>query len=253
LNKLSLEGYLEEADLSELLRELGAQNVDLVVREISHFTRKEAEKRDKIVLGYLGEDGVNKIVDSIIAGLSSHPKLKLNAEILDVGAGSGFFTRRIAAKMKKLVPTASFYAMDTTPAMLLALAKKKENISPFFGIAENIAGSIENARKYATVPRRFDAVLSTLMLHHCPEVNKVFRSVRHILKPMGKAVIIDLSAHTFTEFKDEMGDLHLGFDPDLIRKAAKQVFSEVSIEQLAGIRCSSSGRSAELFVATLKP
>jgi len=84
------------------------------------------------------------------------------------------------------VPTASLYAMDATPAMLLALAKKKENISPFFGIAENIAGSIENAKKYAAVPKRFDAVFSTLMLHHCPDIDKVFKSVRHVLKPTSK-------------------------------------------------------------------
>ena len=253
MNKLSLERYLEAADLPELLRALGAQNIDLLVEEISHFTRKEAEKRDKIVLGYFGEEGVNKIIDSIITGLSSHPKLKPNAKILDVGAGSGFFTRRIAAKITRLVPTASFYAMDATPAMLLSLAKKEENVSPFFGIAENIAGSIENAKKYAAVPRRFDAVFSTLMLHHCPDINKVFRSVRHVLKPVGKAVIVDLCAHTFTEFREEMGDLHLGFDVDLIRKAAKRVFSKASVERLAGTCCSSSGRSAELFVANLKP
>ena len=60
MTKLSLARYSEAADLPELLRELGAQNVDLLVREISHFTIKEAEKRDKIVLGYFGEDGVIK-------------------------------------------------------------------------------------------------------------------------------------------------------------------------------------------------
>ena len=250
---MSLVEYLEAADLPKLLRELGAQNVDLLVKEISHFTRKEAEKRDKIVLGYFGEDGVNKILDSILAGLDSAPKLKPNAKILDMGAGSGFFTARIAAKVKKLVPTALFYAMDATPAMLSALTKKKDAITPFFGIAENIAGSIKNANKYAAVPKRFEAVFSTLMLHHCPDIDKVFKSVRRVLKSTGKAVIIDLCSHTFTEFRDEMGDLHLGFDLDLIRKAAKKVFSEVYVEQLAGIRCSSSGRSAELFVAILKP
>jgi len=253
LTKLSLEEYLQAADLQELLHELGAENVDLLVKEISHFTIKEAEKRDNIVLGYFGEDGVNKIIDSIITGLNSTPKLKPNAKILDMGAGSGFFTARIAAKVRKLMPTASFCAMDATPAMLSALAEKKEAITPFFGIAENIAGSIENANKYATVPKRFDAVFSTLMLHHCPDIDKVFKSIRRVLKPTGKAVIIDLCSHTFTEFRDEMGDLHLGFDLDLIRKAAKKAFSEVSIGQLAGIRCSSSGRSAELFVAILKP
>ena len=253
MTKLSLAQYLEAAHLPELLRELGAQNVDLLVKEISHFTRKEAEKRDKIVLSYFGEDGVNKVIDSVIAELNSHPTLKPNVNILDMGAGSGFFTARIAAKVKKFVPTASFYAMDATPAMLLALAKKKENIIPFFGIAENIAGSIESAKEYAVVPRRFDAVFSTLMLHHCPDIDKVFQSVQQVLKATGKAVIVDLCTHTFTEFREEIGDLHLGFDLNLIRKAAKKVFSRVTVEKLSGICCSSSGRCAELFVAVLKP
>jgi len=175
LTELSLEEYLEAADLPELLRELGAQNVDLLIKEISHFTAKEAEKRDKIVLSYFSENGVNKIINSITTGLNSHPKLKPNDKILDIGAGSGFFTARVASKVRRLVPTASFYAMDATPAMLLTLAKKKENISPLFGIAENIAGSVENAKKYAAVPKRFDAVFSTLMLHHCPDIDKVFK------------------------------------------------------------------------------
>jgi len=253
LTKLSLEEYLQVADLPKVLRKLGAQNVEVLVEQIHHFTTKEAGKRDKIVVGYFDESGIKQIVDSIVNRLNSHPKLKPNAKILDMGAGSGFFTARIASKVKKLVPYVSVYAMDATPAMLLALARKKEGITPFFGIAENIAGSIENAREYVTVPERFDAVFSTLMLHHCPDIDKVFKSVRHVLRPIGKAVIIDLCTHTFTEFREEMGDLHLGFDPDLIHKAAKKVFSHVSVDKLPGICCTSSGRSAELFVATLKP
>jgi len=253
LTKSSLEEYLEKTDLRKLLHELGAKNIDLLVEEVGHFTSKEAEKRDKIVLSYFSDDNIKQIVNSIITRLNSHPKLKPTAKILDMGAGSGFFTAKVAPKLKKLVPNASFYAMDATPAMLLALAKKKEGITPFLGIAENIADSIENAKEYASVPKKFDAVFSTLMLHHCPDIDKVFKSVRQVLKPRGKAVIVDLCAHTFTEFKDEMGDVHLGFDPNLILKAAKEVFSEVIIEKLLGICCSSSGRSAELFVAMLKP
>jgi len=253
LTNSSLEEYLQTADLPRLLRKLGAQNVELIVDEIHHFSKKEGEKRDKIVVGYFDESGVKQIVDSIVNRLTTRPKLKPNAKILDIGAGSGFFTARIASEVKKLVQHASFYAMDATPAMLLALAKKKEEITPFFGIAENIQGSIENARGYAIVPERFDAVISTLMLHHCPDLDRVFKSVRKVLKPTGKAVVVDLCTHMFTEFREEMGDLHLGFDPDLIHSAAKKVFSKVSVDKLPGICCTSSGRSAELFVATLKP
>jgi len=231
---------------------LGAQDPELLVNGIRHFTQKEARKRDKIVLDYFGEKGIRQIVDTVATKLNLQPELKQTAQILDVGAGSGLFTAQIASKLKKHLPKASFYAMDATPAMLLAIEKKKEGITPFFGIAENVAGSIRKSKEYATIPNQFDAVFSTLVLHHCTEIDQVFKSLREILKPSGKAVIIDMCTHSFTEFKTEMGDVHLGFDPEQIEKAARKVFSKVTVEKLPGIYCSSSGRRAELFVATLR-
>jgi hypothetical protein len=87
------------------------------------------------------------------------------------------------------------------------------------------------------------------MLHHCLNVEKVFQSMRNVLKIHGKAVIIDLCEHPFKEFKEDMGDVHLGFRLGQIEKDAKNSFSRVSIKKMPGICCSSSGRSAELFVA----
>jgi SAM-dependent methyltransferase len=252
LPKPTLSDYLETANLPNVLTELGAQDPESLAKEIHHFTEKEATKRDKIIIGYFSKDGIEQIVDTVATKLDSRPKLRQTAKILDVGAGSGFFTARILSNLKKNLPHISFYAMDATPAMLLAMARKKVAITPFFGIAENISGSIQKAKEYATIPERFDAVFSTLMLHHCTDMDRVFRSVREALKPDGKAVIIDMCAHTFTEFRDEMGDVHLGFDPEQIKKTAEKVFSKVTVEKLPGIYCSSSGRSAELSVATLR-
>ena len=248
----TLGDYLKTIDLPKLLTELGAQDPELLVNGIRHFTQKEARKRDKIVLDYFGEKGIRQIVDTVATKLNLQPELKQTAQILDVGAGSGLFTAQIASKLKKHLPKASFYAMDATPAMLLAIEKKKEGITPFFGIAENVAGSIRKSKEYATIPNQFDAVFSTLVLHHCTEIDKVFKSLREVLKPSGKAVIIDMCTHSFAEFKTEMGDVHLGFDPEQIEKAARKVFSKVTVEKLPGIYCSSSGRRAELFVATLR-
>lgn len=250
---MTLEEYFAGTSLPDLLVELGAQNVGLLVKEIKHFTEKEAKKRDKIALSYFDGKGVRQIVNSVSARLDSRPKLRQTAHILDMGAGSGFFTTRIASKLKRRLPHVSFYTMDATPAMLLVLARKRQRIVPFFGIAENISGSIEKAQEYATIPKLFDAVFSTLMLHHCPDVDEVFKSVRQVVKPRGKAVIVDLCTHSFTEFKEEMGDVHLGFDPEQIERTAEKMFSKVTVEKLPGICCSSSGRCAELFVATLKP
>lgn len=168
------------------------------------------------------------------------PRLPTNAKVLDVGAGTGFFTVRIAEKIHAKLPKVSFYAMDITPAMLLSLAKKKANITPFIGVAENITDSIREARKHFNIPCRFDAIFSTLMLHHSAQPEKVFKNLKAALKKKGKAIVVDLCEHSFEEFKTEMGDLHLGFKPENIYKMAREYFSEVKVEKLSGICCECS-------------
>jgi SAM-dependent methyltransferase len=224
-------------------------NSEILAKEIAHFARKEAWKRDQIVINYFGESGVNRIVNSITELLLTAPKLPPNAKVLDVGAGTGFFTIKIAEKVSVKLPKIHFYAMDITPAMLLTLVKKNANITPFFGVAENINGSIKEARKHLKIPLKFDAIFSTLMLHHSSHPERIFRSLKKTLKKNGKAILVDLCEHSFREFKDEMGDIQLGFNPKKVYEMAKAAFSNVKVDFLPGIRCECSGRSAELFVA----
>jgi ubiquinone/menaquinone biosynthesis C-methylase UbiE len=249
VSNLTFERYLQTVQFPKLLKDLGVPNVEALTEQIKHFTEKEAEKRDEIVLGYFGAKGVERIVNSITNGLVSPPKLTENAEILDVGAGTGFFTTKIAQKLRKELPNASFYAMDITPAMLRVLVKKTTGILPFLGTAENVSASIKFARKHLEIPEKFDAVYSTLTLHHCLDIRKVFRSICEVLKANGKAVIVDLCEHSFVEFKEEMGDIHLGFQPEQVKEAVSKYFPRVQIEKMSGICCESSGRSAELFIA----
>jgi len=86
-----IQSYIENINLRSLLEELKTPNIDMIIKEAQHFTEKEAEKRDQIVLGYFGETGVKRVVDLIVDLLLSPPKLRNYAKILDVGAGSGFF------------------------------------------------------------------------------------------------------------------------------------------------------------------
>jgi len=64
----------------------------------------------------------------------------------------------------------------------------------------------------------------------------------------GKVLAIDLCKHRFEEFREEMGDVHFGFDPELIKRKAEKWFSKVEVNKMPGIRCNSSGRFAELFI-----
>jgi len=249
LTNQALERYLQTTDMQKLLEELDAPNARMILSEIKHFTQKEAEKRDKILLDYLCDEGINLIVESICNRLLSKPKLRKDAQILDVGAGSGSFTVRVANKLRSRLLEATFFAMDATPIMLSMLAKKTSEIQPFLGIAENITKSAKLAREHLRIPEKFDAVFSTLMLHHCSNVDRVFQSMHEALKSHGKVVVVDLCKHPFEEFRQEMGDIHLGFEPEQIEKHAKKWFTNASVKKLPGICCSSSGRCAELFLA----
>ncbi|MEM3712436.1 MAG: class I SAM-dependent methyltransferase [Thermoproteota archaeon] len=157
---------------------------------------------------------MNRIVNKIIELFSSLPELPPDADVLDVGAGTGFFTLKIAEKL----PETSFYAMDVTPAMLLSLFRKNTNVKAFIGIAENIEGSVREARTHFNIPLKFDAVFSTLTLHHIVQTEKVFESIKKVLKHNGKAIVIDLCKHSFEEFRKEMRDIHLGFNPEEVYK-----------------------------------
>jgi SAM-dependent methyltransferase len=249
---ISFEVYLKQLQLEHLFKDLGASNPTVLARTVRHFTTKEAEKRHEIVINYFGERGINLIIDTIAIFLLGKPELPADAELLDVGAGSGFFTVRIAEKMHAELPKASFYAMDLTPAMLLSLAKKKTKITPFVGIAENIRGSVEKARSVFKIPYKFDAIFSTLMLHHSTQPERVLESLKAALKKNGKAIIVDMCEHGFEEFKTEMGDVHLGFKPESIREMAQKHFSRVKVDKMPGICCKDSGRSAEIFFAAMQ-
>jgi SAM-dependent methyltransferase len=249
---MSFKNYVQNLQLEQLFRRLNASNPALLAKEVKYFTINEAEERDKIVLGYLREEGTNQIIKAIYEFLFEPPKLPVNAKILDVGAGTGFFTVRLYDRVRQLFPKVRFYAMDATPAMLMSLEKKNVGITLFVGLAENIRGSIKEARKYFDIPFRFDAVFSTLMLHHSIEPEKVLQSIKEVLKNRGKAIIIDLCKHSFEEFRTEMGDIHLGFDLGSIKEMTTKHFSRIKIEKIGGIRCECSGRSTEIFAAFLE-
>lgn len=249
----AFEEYLKSVEIQKLVKKLGVSRIETITKEIKHFTEKEAKRRDEIVFNYFGRDGIKRIIEAIVKGLLSRPRLRDNAEVLDVGAGSGFFTTKVAKRLRRHLPEATFYAMDLTPAMLEVLARRTAEIAPFLGTAENIHGSVEQARKYLNIPKKFDAIFSTLMLHHCLNIERVFESFRKTLKVDGKTVVVDLCKHSFEEFGKKMGDLHLGFEPEVIKDDAEKHFSKVQVKTIQGIRCTDSGRSAELFVAVMIP
>lgn len=107
--------------------------------------------------------------------------------VLDVGSGTG----ALALRAKKRVGANGYVCgIDASAEMVLAAQRKarKARVDAEFqrAIVEELPFE----------PARFDAVLSTLMLHHLPHLARIqgAREIRRVLKPGGRVVIVDFGA-----------------------------------------------------------
>ncbi|WP_324736442.1 methyltransferase domain-containing protein [Thermococcus sp. SY098] len=202
----------------------GEEEVNELVEQIEYF-ETEAPERDDIVRDYLRDECIETIVEEIVEEI-----LKLNRKsikLLDVAAGSGFFTERVKEKLEEKGIKVEVYGFDITPSMLRRL--KEKGITPIWGVAEKIGESIRIANEHYGInaPKEFDVVLSTLAFHHFLKPEEVLRSMKSVLKEGGKVIIVDVLKHEHEEFKETLKDTHLGFPLEEIKGMGSKVFKEV--------------------------
>jgi ubiquinone/menaquinone biosynthesis C-methylase UbiE len=116
-------------------------------------------------------------------------RLEPGQSVLDVGCGTG--TLAIAVK-RRVGPFGSVHGIDASPEMIARARKKarKAGVEVTFtnGVVEGLPFPDE----------RFDAVLSTLMLHHLPRAarEQCVREMRRVLKPGGRVLAVDFGRTT---------------------------------------------------------
>lgn len=99
-----------------------------------------------------------------------------NETILEVGAGSGFFSCTIADMVAKLIVT------DPSEHQLEAVRN----------IRDNIEAKKVSAEKMKLRSQSVDAIWSFGAMHHCFNKVKAFNNFARILKPDGRIVIVDV-------------------------------------------------------------
>lgn len=249
---LTAEQYLERTDPAALFARLRAADAAALARNVAHFTEKEAGERDRTVLGDLGSEGVEAVGQALAEALLPSGAMNPAPAILDAGAGSGFFTRRAAEALRARGLRPRMFAMDATPAMLRALGSKPFQAVPFLGLLEDLEGSVREAAKVQPLPALFDGAMSTLALHHCPDVEAFFRGAARVLGFGAPMVVVDMVAHDHADFRATMGDVHLGFAPERLAAMALDHFAEAEARALPGVCCTGGGGSISLFALTLR-
>jgi SAM-dependent methyltransferase len=105
------------------------------------------------------------------------------ATVSDVGAGTGYFSVRLAARVG---PAGRVYANDLQPEMLTMLAARlaRDRITN----VTLVQGTVDNPK---LPPRSLDLVLMVDVYHEFSEPQKMLRAIRAALKPAGRLVLLE--------------------------------------------------------------
>lgn len=108
-------------------------------------------------------------------------RLRSGQTVADIGAGTGYFTARLAAS----ATAPRVYAVDVEPAMVAYLTERARrehlaNVTPVLGTAEA-----------TNLPVAVDLALVVDTYHHIPNRVAYFRSLATQLTPDGRLAIVD--------------------------------------------------------------
>ena len=104
-----------------------------------------------------------------------------DASVADIGAGTGYFSIRLA----RAVPRGLVYAVDIEPAMLGYVQKR--------AAAEHLQNivTVQARGSDPSLPKPVDLAIIVDTYHHLPDRAAYFRDLRKSLTPGGRVAIID--------------------------------------------------------------
>jgi len=107
--------------------------------------------------------------------------LKPDARVADLGAGTGYFSARLA----NMLPQGLVYAVDIEPDMVryLEARAKREGLRNLLALA----GAPDDPR----LPEKVDLILLVDVYHHIEDRPRYFRKLSGSLRPGGRIAVID--------------------------------------------------------------
>jgi ubiquinone/menaquinone biosynthesis C-methylase UbiE len=153
--------------------------------------------------------------------------LKSGESILDVGCGTGGVT--IPAKIR-LGENGTTAGIDPAPEMINVARRKASRAGLAIDFRVGVIGSLPFP------DRTFDAVTSSLMMHHLPEHVQVegLAEIKRVLKPGGRILIADVRRPSPSSFKRFATSLvfHHGHGPQSGIEDLPKLLREAGFEQV---------------------
>lgn len=157
--------------------------------------------------------------------------------VADLGCGTGLVASQLAPWVKRVI------GVDSSAAMLKAAARRTEQLS-------NVELRKGDLTAVPIEDRSCDAALMLLVLSYVPDAPAVIAEMARILKPGGRAVIVDLLPHDREDFRRRMGQQVLGFELDEIR--AMLLEAGLSVIRAASVPPEPDVKGPALFLAVAR-
>lgn len=156
--------------------------------------------------------------------------------LADLGCGTGQLAEAVAPFVRRVI------AVDESTAMRRAARTRLRGVRN----ADVLHGTLE------ALPldvRSVDVAVMSLVLPYVADPVQVLAEVRRVLRPGGRALIVDMLSHEHEDYRQTMGHLWLGFDAAQVTRWAHEAgFSTVRVKRLPALPVA---KGPTLFAAVL--
>ena len=178
------------------------------------------------------------LAEAVADAITRRCALESSMRLLDIGAGTGLLSRRLATKVHTVM------ALDSSKKMLDQLQGRPDavNVVPVHG----------DIMKYES-SEPFDGIVSSMTLHHIRDIPALFARLYDWLRPGGFIALADLAPEdgSFHDRGNE-GVYHFGFEKEPLEKAAKNAgFDEVDYRIVHTIE-KAADRRYDVFLLTAR-
>lgn len=163
--------------------------------------------------------------------------LPSNWTVADLGCGTGHTCGSLAKAVANVI------GIDESPAMLKAARQRLAD-------CENVQLHRGDLHAIPIDDDTCDAALLTLVLTYLTQPAEVIAQMKRILKPGGKAVIVDILLHDQEDFRRKMGQQNMGYQTVQIKKMLQTAgFADIQIFELPP---EADAKGPALFLASAK-
>jgi len=185
-------------------------------RRVEDYFRSHAEDWEEIRSLHADQKSVDK---AVIAALGSEPI----DDLLDIGTGAGHMLLLLGDKAERGV------GVDRSSEML-AVARHKL----FQAKLRNCEVRQADMTALPFDTGSFSAATLSMVLHFAEDPAAVIAETARVLKPGGKAVLVDFAEHAMASLREEQAHRWLGFDDRSVQKWARDAGLEMAAKRLKG-------------------